>query len=117
MKKTVDFIKKYPEILAIPIALIVWKFSVYFLRFLDPTSATYDAGIFQIPIFAIIQFFVFVSIAWLTLKIMYGTLRKYLQFDFKAEFQNLDKWQKMKLAYGVFFALVFLLAYLSNNMK
>ena len=114
MKKVVEFIKKYPEILAIPIALIVWKLSVYVLRYLDPTSGVYDAGVFQIPIFALIQFFVFVSIAWLTMKILYGTLRKYLQTDFKKDFEELDKWQKIKLAYFVFFGLVFLLAYLAH---
>jgi hypothetical protein len=117
MKKIIEFIRKYPEVLAIPIALIVWKLSVYVLRFLDPTSGVYDAGVFQIPIFAVIQFFVFVSIAWLTMKILYGTLRRFLQIDFKEEFLKLDRWQKIKLAYGVFFGLVFLLAYLSQTLK
>ena len=114
--RVVVFVRQYPEVLSIPIALIVWKFSVYVLRFFDPTSGVYDAGIFQIPIFAVIQFFLYVSIAWLTLKIIFGTLRRYLQFDFKGEFAKLEKWQKMKLAYGVFFGLVFLLAYLAQTL-
>ena len=116
VKKAVDFIKSYPEILSIPIALIVWKLSIYVLRFLDPTSGIYDPGIFQIPIFAVIQFFVFVSIAWLALKIIFGTIRKYLQFGFKTDFQYLTSWQKAKLAYTIFFGLVFLLAYLSHTL-
>jgi hypothetical protein len=116
MNNILSFIKKYPEVLAIPTALIFWKLSVYVLRFLDPTSGIYDAGIFQIPIFAAIQFFVFVSIAWLTMKLLYGTLRQYLRFGFKVDFQDFTGWQKAKLAFFVFFALVFLLAYLAHTL-
>jgi len=116
-KKTVDFCKRNPEILAIPIGLIVWKFSVYILRFLDPTSAVYDAGIFQIPIFAIIVLFVFVSTAWLFLKLIFGTARRYLSTEFKNDFQKLEKWQKIKLSYAIFFALIFILTILSTMLK
>ena len=116
MKKIISFFKKYPELLSIPIALIAWKMSIYILRYLDPTSGVYDAGIFQIPIFSVIQFFVFVSIAWITLKIIFGTLRKYLETDFKDDFKKLDRWQKIKLSYAVFFALVFILSYLAHTL-
>ena len=116
VEKMVKLVRKHPEIVNIPVVLILWKLSMYVLRWLDPTSGVYDAGVFQILIFAVIQFFVFVSIAWLAMKFIYGTLRKYLQFDFKEDFKNLDTWQKMKLSYGVFFGLVFLLAYLSRTL-
>jgi len=117
MKKITSFVKKYPEILAIPIGLIVWKLSIYVLRILDPTSGVYDAGIFQIPIFAIIELFVFTSIAWLILKLIFGTVRGYLTGDFKEDFAKLEGWQKIKLSYFIFFALLLTLAYLSNTLK
>lgn len=115
LQKLITFTKKYPEVLAIPIGLILWKLSVYFLRFIDPTSATYDAGIFQKFIYAVIGLFIFTSISWLALKVLFGTMRTYLQKDMKNDFMNLTGWQKMELCYGIFFALVLILVYLSKN--
>ena len=50
MKKIIDAIKrmfkKYPEVLSVPIALVVWILSVRFLRLIDQTTAVYDAGVF-----------------------------------------------------------------------
>jgi hypothetical protein len=111
-----NFFRKYPELISIPVALLAWILSIDVLRLFDNTSAVFDAGVFQIPIFAIIQFFLYVSIAWLTLKVLYGTLRKYLQFEFKNEFQNLTTWQKVKLSYFVFFSLLAILAYLARTL-
>ena len=59
--------KKYPEVFSIPVALAVWVLSITVLRWLDPTSAVFDAGVFQIPIFSVIQLFVYASISWLVL--------------------------------------------------
>jgi len=116
MKKVIEFIKKYPEVLTITGLLVLWRLSSSIFRFFDPTSGVFDLGVFQIIIFAGIQFSVYVSFAWLVMKLLYGTLRRYLQSDFKKDFEKLDKWQKIKLAFGVFFALVFLLAYLSRTI-
>jgi len=109
MKKVIAFVKKHPEILAIPVGLIVWKISIYILRILDPTTGVYDAGIFQIPIFAVIEAFIYISIAWLILKLIFGTVRRYIQGDFKKDFSELDVWKKIRFSYAIFFAILFLL--------
>ena len=71
MKKIINningLLKKYPEVLSVPAALVAWVLSVRFLRLIDQTTAVYDAGVFQVIIFAVIQLFVYVSVAWLTL--------------------------------------------------
>ena len=116
MKTILKFFKSYPELISIPLALLAWVFSASFLRLFDSTSGVFDAGIFQIPIFAIIQFFLYISMAWLTMKLLYGTLRQYLQFEFKNEFNNLTSWEKTKLAFSVFFGLLAVLAYLAKTL-
>ena len=120
MKKIIDAIKrmfkKYPEVLSVPIALVVWILSVRFLRLIDQTTAVYDAGVFQTIIFAVIQLFVYVSVAWLTLGLVFGTFRKYLIENMKLEFQKLSSWQKIRLSYSVFFLLLLSLVVLSLTL-
>ena len=120
MKKIINYIKgmfkKYPEVLSVPVALLAWVLSVRFLRIIDKTTAVYDAGVFQIIIFAVIQLFVYVSVAWLTLGLVFGTFRKYLIENMKNEFQKLTSWQKIRLSYSVFFLLLFALVVLSLTL-
>ena len=120
MKKIINYIKglfkKYPEILSVPVALVVWVLSVRFLRIIDQTTAVYDAGVFQRIIFAVIQLFVYVSVAWLTLGLVFGTFRKYLIENMKLEFQKLTTWQKIRLSYTVFFLLLLSLVVLSLTL-
>ena len=120
MKKIINYIKglfkKYTEILSIPIALVAWVLSVRFLRIIDKTTAVYDAGVFQVIIFAVIQLFVYVSVAWLTLGLVFGTFRRYLIENMKNEFQKLSSWQKIRLSYSVFFLLLLALVVLSLTL-
>ena len=55
MKQIKDFFKRFPEIYSVPIALVAWVLSIPLLRLFDNTSAVYDAGVFQVIIFSIIQ--------------------------------------------------------------
>lgn len=107
---------KYPELISIPAAVLVWIVSIYILRAIDPTSGVFDPGIFQIPLFAIFQFLLYISIAWLVLGIVFGTFKKYLRSEMKFDFKELTSWQKIKLSYSVFFLLLALLAYLSRTL-
>ena len=120
MKKIINYIKgmfkKYPEVLSVPFALLVWILSVRFLRIIDKTTAVYDAGVFQVIIFAVIQLFVYVSVAWLTLGLVFGTFRRYLIENMKNEFQKLTSWQKIRLSYSVFFLLLLALVVLSLTL-
>ena len=117
LRKIKSFFKSYPELLSVPIGLLVWVASIHVLRWFDPTSGVFDAGVFQIPIFAIIQLFVFVSIAWLLMGLVFGTLRKYLANDFKTDFiKDLSPWQKVKLSFCVFFGLLLVVSYLARTL-
>ena len=67
MNKIKAFFKRFPEIYSVPIALVVWVLSIPLLRLLDNTSAVYDAGVFQVIIFSIIQLLVYASFSWLVM--------------------------------------------------
>jgi hypothetical protein len=87
--KLYGFFRSYPELLSIPAALVAWWASVHVLRWFDSTSGVFDAGVFQIILFTVIQFFVYLSIAWMAKKMLFGTLRQYLKTDYKSEFKKL----------------------------
>ena len=116
-KAVTKFFKKYPELLTIPAAFVVWVLSIPVLRHLDPTSGIYDAGVFQVPIFAILQLFMYVAVAWMLLGLVFGTARKFLKTDLKTAFNNLTSWQKILFSYGLFFSLVFALVALSYTLR
>lgn len=114
--KTIAFLKKYPELLTIPAAFVVWVLSIRVLRWFDPTSGIFDAGVFQIPIFAVLQLFVYISISWMILGIVFGTARKFLQNDFKDKFSKLTIWHRILVSYGLFLSLLFALVALSYTL-
>lgn len=109
------FFKKYHELITLPIALGLWLVSVPVLRTLDPTAATFDAGIFQIPIFAVIQLLLFLSAAWIILKLVFGQFHRFLIFEMKSNFSQLTPWQRLKIAYSVYFLLVAALVLLARS--
>lgn len=111
-----SFFKKYHELITLPIGFVVWMLSVHLLRWMDPTAAVFDAGIFQVPIFAIIQFLIYVAIAWIVLGVVFGNFKRYIKTEMKTDFKELDPWKKLKLSYSVFFFLLAVLAYLARTL-
>lgn len=116
MKTIFQFFKSHPEFISIPVLILLWIISIPVLRMADPVSATFDAGVFQVPIFTVFQFLLYVATAWYVLKLLFGTFYKYLSSKMKTDFNDLTKWQKIKLSYSIFFLLLALLAYLARTL-
>ena len=108
------FICKWSELVTIPIALILWWLSPLILRGLDSTAATYDAGIFQAILFAIIAFFILIGVVWIYMKISFPKVYKFLDQAFGknldpeqadisfSKYTNLTLWQKSVLVLWLF---------------
>lgn len=109
------FFKQHHELITLPIALVLWLLSVPVLRTIDPTAAVFDAGIFQIPLFSIIQMLVFLSVAWIILKIVFGQFYRFLRQEMKYNFYMLTPWQKLKLSYSIYFLLLAALVMLARS--
>ena len=101
--------KANPQILWIPILFIIWAIVAPILRWIDPTAAIFDLGIFMIPVYAIIIFLISTFFVWLFLKKVYGTIYKYLKDEtgFKKDFETLTSCQKIIISLSVFFLLLF----------
>lgn len=108
-----SFFKKHHHLITVPVAILVFSGSITVLRWFDPTAATFDAGIFQVPIFAIIQFFIYMSVAWFAFRLIFGNFYRHLMNDMKTDFNNITSWEKLKLSYSIFFLLFAALVLLS----
>lgn len=116
IKQILKFLAAWSEIITIPLGILLWYFSPVLLRMLDPTAATYDAGIFQIILFTIIQFFIYSGVVWIYMKITFPNVYKWLDNIFAESLdlnndlgtkEKLTKWQKSQVALWLF-SLLFL---------
>ena len=117
IKKVKGFLSKWNELILIPLAILLWSFSAPFLRLFDETAAAYDAGIYQIILFAIIQMFVLHSIVRIIMRLQWPSLDNYLANLFNDDFEvhrNLTPYQKICVSLFVFFLLLFALVLLSR---
>ena len=114
MKTLITWLKKQNEYLPLIVAIILFYFSPYVLRRIDPTAGTYDVGVLQVIILAVIQFCVYQSVVWMALKINWLPMRCYFEDEFVNDFKNLKPWQKIAISSCFYLVLLFALVLLSR---
>lgn len=114
LKKFIEILKEWKEeFWSIPLAFLLFFLSPYFLRWLDPTAGTYDAGVFQIILFASISLLVFNGLSWFGVKMVFPEIFNYFQNKFKNDFNQLNQWERVKVSlfvFSLFLAALVLLA-------
>ena len=111
-----DFVKIWRELCSTLIGLLLWVFSPMFLRKIDPTAATYDSGVLQVYLFAIIGLFILHGIIRILMKLIWPSVDQYLDQEFASDFQKIETWQKLKLASFIFFAFLFAAVLLARTL-
>lgn len=106
LKDLWDYVKVWRELSSIGIGLLLWMKSHVLLRWIDPTSATYDAGVFQLVLFATISLFVLHGVVRILMKLIWPSMDNYLRIEFANDFKTIEKWQKLKLSVFIFFAFL-----------
>lgn len=82
------FISNWNEIITIPLALVLWYLSPTFLRWLDPTAATFDSGVLQNYLLAAIGLLLFNGVAWLIVKLTFPGIYRYLDSHMENAVEN-----------------------------
>ena len=72
------FISNWNEIITIPLSLMLWYLSPTFLRWIDPTAATFDSGVLQNYLLAAIGLLFFNGVVWLIIKLTFPGIYQYL---------------------------------------
>lgn len=114
LKKIVKFILSWNEFLTIPIGILLFYYSPEILRWVDPTAATYDYGIFQVILFTIIQFLIYHGLSWLMVKITWPGVYRFLDNQIEDLVENgelsLSDYRKMIIALVIY--LSYLVAFI-----
>ena len=116
LKPLCGYFKVWRELSSLAVGLILWIHSAVFLRWIDPTAGTYDAGIFQVYLFAIIGIFILHGIVRILMKLIWPTSEEYLDNHFRNDFKTITPWQKLKLSTFIFFAFLFAVALLARAL-
>ncbi|WP_081483260.1 hypothetical protein [Aquimarina agarilytica] len=116
LKPLCGYFKVWRELSSLAVGLILWMHSAVFLRWIDPTAGTYDAGIFQVYLFAIIGIFILHGIVRILMKLIWPTSEEYLDNHFRNDFKTITPWQKLKLSTFIFFAFLFAVALLARTL-
>src|SRR5690606_7712181 len=95
--------KKVKEYAALIAMLSLFFISPYLLRALDPTAATFDAGVLQVIIVTLIQFSIFMAVTWSVVNTIWPDLGRYFKIHFSGEFNTLSSWQRVKVSLFVYF--------------
>ena len=115
-----DFLKRtykaYPQIYWLITLILGWFLLIPIIYYIDPSSGTFDMGIFQIPLFAVIMLAFYSLAAWIIVKTIFGYMFRYAKQEMKEDFKKLQPWQKITSYYLLFFALVFALVMLSRTL-
>jgi hypothetical protein len=114
MKHLKSFLKLWTEFWSIPLALVSWFLSPFLLRVIDPTAGAYDAGVFQVILFAMIAMLMFNGAVWLGIKFNFWTAFSYYQSKFHLDFNSLEPWQKIKILLLLYFGLLLSLVLLAR---
>ena len=96
---------KWNECITIPLAVALWIVSPIMLRWVDPTASIYDAGIFQVILFTIIQFLIYHGVVWIILKITWPGLYNFLDDTLEQKVMtngSITQWEKCKLVLWIF---------------
>lgn len=73
------------ELLSIPIGVALFAFSPLLFRWIDPTAGTYDVGTLHAVVFAVAAFCVLKGAAWLTLRLDFPEIYRWLDDRMEAE--------------------------------
>ncbi|WP_010182645.1 hypothetical protein [Aquimarina agarilytica] len=108
------YFKVWREFSSLAVGLFLWLQSATFLRWIDPTAGTYDAGIFQVYLFAIIGLFILHGVIRILMKLIWPTSENYLDNQFTHDFKTITPWQKLKLSTSIFFGFLFAVVLLAR---
>lgn len=111
------FLKEYNELIAIPIGFLLWVLFPPFMRWLDPTAAPLDAGVFHIIVFALISFLFMTMFVWLFIKYNWSGLYDYLQSQIENDLWEIEAKQRLFIASAWYLGLFFIFALLVNALS
>ncbi len=106
------FFFRHNELLTLPVSILLWYGSPWFLRLMDPTAGVHDIGLLQTFLIASVGLFFGTALIWLLLKFSapdsYHILDDYIHHNEK----HLTSWQQGLFVLLYYFGLLMVWALL-----
>jgi hypothetical protein len=84
-----SFLSAWPEVLGIPLAIMLWFMIIPFLLVFDRQAGIVDVGVFHVIVVGLIKALVASAAAWTLIRFQFGpAVYKYLAQGFKHDFTN-----------------------------
>lgn len=109
--------KPIKEATALTTGILLFFAANVILRWLDPTAATYDAGVLQIINFSVLSFAVYQAITWSVVKNIWPAIGLYFKELFNKDFLNLTPWQRICVSLFIYFSVFAFLVVLSRTIQ
>jgi hypothetical protein len=106
----------WPGMYGVPFLLIAWILSPYFLRLLDSTAATFDAGVLQIYLYAAIGIVLFNDLSFLGIKMNFPVVFQFYKEEAGKAFKDLTSWQKIVTLVVLYLGLLLAFVLLASVM-
>jgi hypothetical protein len=97
MKKLIEFLKNWNELLTLPLAVILFHVGGKVIFHIDNTAGVYDIGILQAFLLATVGILFGHALIWLVIKIAWPAMYELLD-DCITEEKWLTTWQKVQFS-------------------
>lgn len=106
-KKLYTFFAQWNELITVPFIILLFIFVVPVVRAIDPSAGIYDGGYFMKPLMVVIHFLIYHAVVWVTLKITFPKVFKYLDSIFEGQvfeegIGELTEYKKVWVALSLF---------------
>lgn len=109
MKK---YLVKYFDLIALPLALLIWWYSSAITRWIDPTAGVDDAGFIQHLLLKFVAFLLITVFIKVYMRFCWSTVNVYLRDTWVLAFNKLTSWEKVLITSLLFCAFLLALAIL-----
>ena len=108
-KLAVKYFRRFNEFAVLLLALWLLAANNQWVRAIDPTAATYDAGVYQDLLLRVCKFFVATGIAWIALRLQLPKLYKYIDDEIEGDLKkhHSESWEA-RIKYSTWYFLAYL---------
>ncbi len=114
--KTKHMAMLWPELWSLPAALVLWFVSPHVIYFIDPMAATFDTGVLQIFIYAIVGLMLFNGVVFAGIKFNFPALFNWYKTDAGEAFKTLTPTVKVCILLALYLGLLLACVLLAHVM-
>lgn len=103
MKVAIKTLKEYS---ALVVTIALFFVIPYVLRWIDPTTASFDPGVLHTVFAALVMYAIYQAVTWSITKTLWPGIGRYMKGSFGDDFDNLKPQPKILISMGLYFIIL-----------